>query len=329
MIYQDPKAHREGRLDVHLSQTPLHITPVSQPLYVITSIFNPNRYASRYKLFHGFEKHVTDSGAIPYTIEVALRDRHHEVTLPDNPRHIQLRTESEVWFKENSQNVALRYLPHDWEYVAFVDADFLFTRPDWAFETVQMLQHYDVVQMYTNITYLNNQHRVHNTLDGFVYTHLNQGQYPKSYGHRGAVGGAWAYRRSALEKLGGLLETCILGSADWHMAFQLALRDDVHPEMKFDKIPKYVQSIREWGERAKGLKGNIGYVDANCIHHWHGSLKNRAYDTRWKILVENGFNPYEDLSKDWQGLLKLTGNKPQMKHQIRQYFKQRNEDSVE
>jgi hypothetical protein len=38
----------------------------------------------------------------------------------------------------------------------------------------------------------------------------------------GATGGAWAFRRPAFDAVGGLLDTCILGSADWHMAFGLA-----------------------------------------------------------------------------------------------------------
>ncbi len=329
MKYITPSDHAAQQITVHPSHRQLHVKPVGDPLHIITVIFNPNRYASRYRLYHAFEKHVADAGAILWTVEIALRDRHFEITNCNDPHHIQLRTESELWFKENGGNVGLRHLPADAQYIAFVDADFTFTRSDWANETVHMLQHYDAVQMYHNLTYLTHDHRVHNSMDGFVYTHLNQGTIPKHYGHRGAVGGAWAYRRSALDKLGGLLETCILGSGDWHMAFALALRNDVHPEMKFEAIPQYVKSIRDWGNRAKLLRGNIGYVSTNAVHHWHGSLKNRGYDTRWKILTDNHFDPYADLSHDMQGLLQLTKDKPQMAHEIRAYFTRRNEDSID
>lgn len=328
MQYITPENQTQNKLNVHRSQRPLHVCPINQPLYVISVVFNPNRYANRYKLYHAFEKHCEDSGAILYTVELALRDRHHEVTCSTNPRHIQLRTESEIWFKENIQNVGLRYLPHDFEYVAFIDADFQFNRSDWAYETVQMLQHRDVVQMYSSITYLNDRYRVHNQLDGLVYLHQNQLQYPKTYGHRGAVGGAWAYRRSAVDKLGGMLDTCILGSADWHMSFALLMRDDVHPEMKFNQIPEYARSIKEWAERAKLLRANVGYVDCNATHFWHGHLKDRKYNTRWEILVNNNFDPYKDLKRDWQGVLSLEKTKPRLRDEIMEYFKQRNEDSL-
>ncbi len=297
---------------------------------MITTIFNPQRYLSRYKHWLAFEKHVTDSGAVPYTVEIALRDRHHQVTKPDNPQHVQLRVESELWYKENASNVGLSWLPEDWEYVAFVDADFLFTRPDWATETVHQLQHFDAVQMFSGLTYLTADQRTHNKMDGFAYLHWHQGPaLPREYGHRGAVGGAWAFRRSALEKLGGLLDVCILGSGDWHMAFALAMRDDVHPEMKFDSIPQYVKAIQDWREKARDLRGNVGYVQGHAIHHWHGPLAKRGYATRWRILTDNHFDPYLDLGRDWQGLLSLTKHKPQLRDDIRRYFESRNEDSID
>lgn len=339
MQYINPADQRARRRQVHPSQKQIHVHPITAPLYVVTVLFNPQRYQSRYKHWLGFEKHCIDSGAIPYTVEIALRDRHHEVTKPhlDTANevgqcgHIQLRSESELWFKENGGNVGVSWLPHDWEYVAFVDADFLFTRPDWATETVHMLQHYDAVQMFKKLTYETADHDTHNTMHSFAYLHCNQHRLPnaKEYAQRGAVGGAWAFRRSALEKLGGLLEVCILGSGDWHMAFALAMRDDYHPEMKFDSIPQYVKAIQDWRARARDLRGNIGYVDAHAIHFWHGPLRNRGYDTRWKILTDNHFDPYLDLAKDWQGLLRLTKHKPALRDGIRRYFAARNEDSID
>lgn len=329
MKYINPADQHQERRAVHPSQRQLHIEPISAPLYVVTAMFNPLRFQSRGRLYHGFEKHCHDSGAILYTVEAALRDRHHEVTKHDNPQHIQLRTESEIWFKENLMNVGTGRLPNDWEYVAYVDADFVFTRPDWATETIHMLQHYDVVQMYSHLTYETYDHRSHGTLDGFAYTHCNQGHIPKRYGHKGAVGGAWAFRRSALEKLGGLLDCCILGSADWHMAFAMAMRDDVHPDMNLKAAPEYVKEIQRWHENAKVLRGNIGYVDGHAIHHWHGPMAKRGYEWRAKILTENHFDPHTDLRYDWQGVLQLSKDKPKMRDAIRAYFRQRSEDSID
>lgn len=330
-----PENHFKERLEgVDPAHRQIHVEPVSSPLYIITAMFNPLRFLSRYRLYHSFRKHCADAGAILYTIELALRDRHHEVTKYDNPRDIQIRGQSELWYKENLQNVAMRCVPQDAEYIAFVDADFHFTRSDWATETVQMLQHHEAVQMFKVLTYETYDHGTHNTMSGFAYMNANQQTIPKEYGHKGAVGGAWAFRRTALQKLGcsntgaPFLDRCILGSADWHMAFGLAMREDYHPELRLPGIPGYVKAIQEWNERAAVLEGNIGYVDCHAVHHWHGPMAKRGYTTRPQILTQNAYDPARDVRYDENGVLQLSGNKPKLRDAIRSYFKSRDEDSI-
>jgi hypothetical protein len=87
-----------------------------------------------------------------------------------------------------------------------------------------------------------------------------------------------------------------------------------------------MRSVRQWQERAAGLKQNIGYVENHAIHHFHGSKVFRAYGERWKILRENNYDPATDLMKDWQGIWQLAGNKPKLRDEIRAYFRARNED---
>lgn len=324
-----PQDHFQQRRSYDPAHRQIHVEPVSAPLHIICAMFNPLRFHSRYRLFHSFRKHCADAGAILHTVELALRDRHHEVTRFDNPLDIQVRGQSEIWYKENLQNVGLRHLPADAEYIAFIDGDFHFTRSDWATETVQMLQHYEAVQMFKVLTYETYDHDTHNKMRGFAYLNAQGASLPQEYGHKGAVGGAWAFRRSAIRKLGGCLETCILGSGDWHMAFGMAMRDDHHMDMThYREIPEYVQSIRRWQERARVLNGNIGFVDAHAIHHWHGPTSRRGYATRGKILVNNHYNPLEDVYHDENGVLQLRDTKPVFRDQIRQYFRSRNEDSI-
>lgn len=327
-----PEEHHFSRRPVHPAHQAPHTTPISAPLYLVTAVFNPQRFQSRQNLYRAFEKHAEDAGAKCYTVELALRDRHFEVTDHQNPRHVQVRGESELWYKENLFNIGVRHLPQDWEYVALVDADFHFTRADWAEETLHMLQHYQAVQMYSHLTYESFDHKPLNQMKSFAYLHVNRRELPKhaDYGHQGAVGGAWAFRRSAFAQVGGMLDCCILGSGDWHMAFGLAMREDYHPELtELAAVPQYIAKIRRWHEQAKALKGNIGYVDGHAIHHWHGSLKNRAYSTRPQILVRNQFDPLTDLIHDENGVLQLAGNKPALRDDIRGYFRQRHEDSID
>jgi hypothetical protein len=47
------------------------------------------------------------------------------------------------------------------------------------------------------------------------------------------------------------------------------------------------------------------------------------------VLRDNDYDPRTDISRDWQGVYQLTGNKSRLRDQIRAYFRDRNEDSPE
>ena len=141
----------------------------------------------------------------------------------------------------------------------------------------------------------------------------------------GATGGAIAFRSSAFNKVGGLLDRCILGHADWYMAYQMVGLEppDIHSQ-KYH--PLYKQYVTEWGERAKSLNRNVGYVDAVAMHEFHGSKTRRGYSSRDVILAKNQFNPYSDIFPDWQGIYQFNPAKFEFRDDLRRYFISRYED---
>ncbi len=314
---------------LHPSQRLAHITPLDAPLYVVTAIENPEMYATRYKHHAAWEKHVEDAGAIPVTVECATGGRHFEVTESGNPHHIQLRAKTDIWRKENLQNIGVAHLPHDWKYVALSDADFINTRPDWAQATKLALERYDAVQLFSTYSCLRSDHTVDSTNSGFVYGLRSKQPPPTEYSYFGATGGQWAYRRSAWDLLEGMLQTPIMGSADWYMAYALAGLVDNHKSLTLTNCaPRYIESVDEWCGRAQALKGNIGYVQNHAIHYWHGPYKARGYGWRWKILATYAFDPSTDLKREHSGLVELAGNKPGLRDEIRAYMASRQEDSL-
>ena len=73
----------------------------------------------------------------------------------------------------------------------------------------------------------------------------------------GATGGAWAWTREGFSSVGGLLDTCILGSGDWHVAFGLVGDKGLYSEGLC--TPAYVDSITRWQRRAyAAIHGRIG-----------------------------------------------------------------------
>lgn len=301
---------------------------MSHPLYVVTAVFNPMRYKSRIKLYREFEKYVRDSGAILLTVELAYNRRSFTVTEPNNPFHLQLRTKSELWHKERMINLGIHRLPADWKYVAWVDADVIFARPDWVEETVQLLQHYQVIQMFSQAIDLTPCNEILKTHTGMFYAY-QEGKMDTSHRYDNFHPGfAWAARREAIDNLGGLFDTAVLGSADRHMA--LSFLECVEKSYPKGISKGYFEQLELWQQRAKKyIRRNVGYMPGALIHYWHGKKVDRRYADRWKILVRHQYDPEFDLKFDSQGLYQFTDRCPQLEYDIRKYFGARNEDSID
>ena len=318
-----------------------------QILHVVGCFSNPFRRRSTRENANDFRRHMAQSPNVKLTvIELAYGDRPWEVTDAANPNDIQLRTRHELFHKENMQQIAISHLPDGWQNGAVIDMDFHFTRHDWALEAVHQLQMYDFVQLFSSYTDLSGEdlsrgHRPIGQNNSFAYNYWHHGGLPEgvtdggwatSYDYGGptgwrvgATGGAWAFRRSAFDAVGGLMDRCILGHGDWFMAFGLV--GSMAPDMRSDKYaPGYLKYIQTWQERAKVLKANIGYVDGHCTHAFHGSKGRRGYSSRDKILVDHQYDPYVDVFPNSYGVLQLTPEKPKFRDAIRRYFLSRSED---
>ena len=109
-----------------------------------------------------------------------------------------------------------------------------------------------------------------------------------------------------------------------------ALITRVDESIHGDMSRTYCRYWHRWQERAfLSVRQNIGYVPGLLLHYWHGAKRDRKYVDRWQILTRNKFDPAEDLIRDAQGLWQLSGNKPQLRDDIRDYFSQRNEDGID
>jgi hypothetical protein len=341
--------HKSPHVD-HPSHAKQGLQPFPDRLYVVTAISNPCRYVTRYNLYRAFEKRCKDAGAILYTVEMAYGGRPFEITDSNNPHHVQVRSDHELWHKENLLNLGISRMPPEAKYIAWIDADIEFTRPDWAQETIHQLQHYHVVQMFSHAIDVGPDFQpLNQSLSwtesircGLSFKNVNEKQRWVSdivcIGSKHKIKGAWhsglawAARRETLDKVGGLIDFAILGSADRNMAAGFCgFIDDT---LCHSFSPEYKFLMRKWQERAeRHVRRNIGTVNGTVFHFWHGAKVNRKYTERWKILSDNQFNPLTDIKKDSQGLWSLEDHHNvrsiKLRNELREYFRQRNEDSID
>lgn len=306
-----------------------------EQLYIITPVFNPRNFTSRIKLYKQFAKYVEQCGAILITVEVAFGDRDFQVTDELNPNHVQLRSPHEMWHKERAINIGIQHLIRlhpEVKKVAWIDADVAFTNPHWIEDTLKALDHYHVVQMFSQATSLSPTHEILWSHES-AFKHWRkrkppvcEGDYPLSELGGGHPGLAWAATIDILNKLGGLMDTCIHGSGDSHMAN--ALRGDVHAYyLKRKPSDAFVTMLNNWQALCdKYVKRNVGVIDGTCNHYWHGNYDNRGYNVRWDIICHHEFDPYQDIYQAMNGLYQFTGNKPDFEQDLRLSMISRNDD---
>lgn len=321
--------------------------------YVITVISNPVRYKRRYELYWRFAEMCEQAGVKLITVEQAFGDRQFMVTDSTNPMHLQVRTVEELWHKENMINMGVRHAQHishgRVREIAWVDADCRPARPyrDWFEETWHQLQHYEFVQMWEHLIDLD---IYYNPIGGaqpsFISNYIKYGtpnpeevkhlELKNSYDrpHSGKILGrpglAWACNIDAFNKVGGIIDFCILGAGDWYMAHGLI--GTLGTATAEYAGGAYQKKLFEWQCKAlRWLKKDIGYVPGLVYHDFHGRKANRFYCSRGKILHDGQYNPDTDIKYDAHGMLQLEtwdDRQIKMRDQIRAYFRARNEDCI-
>ena len=300
-----------------------------EPLYVILPYFNYCSFQKRTTLFIDFIERYKDVENIKIVIvEGVLADQTPQ--LPDFGAkvfmHIHVTLKDRIWIKENLINLAVKQLPSEWKYMAWIDADITFLNTNWATETVELLQTNQVVQMFHSAVNMGPDGETLKVEQGFIYMYLKSGrEFSKSsrYGvwHPGF---AWACSREAYDKMGGLLEIGILGSGDRHMALGLiGLAEFSYPG---NIGLSYKAKVLALQKNMEGFK--IDYLKGSVLHHFHGSIADRRYVDRWAILTKNLYNVNNDVCYNSDNVLSLTEKGKRMQPEMDEYFVGRKEDST-
>jgi hypothetical protein len=302
-------------------------------LHVFTARSNPLHWTATHRNWLRFAGSMLDAGVTLNVIECAFGEEDHQCMM-DGVRHIAVRAKTRVWNKENLLNIGVHRTPEA-RYVAWIDSDVIFRRPDWPMATLQALQHYDVIQPWSDAYDLgpHDEHIAHHRSFCRQYFHrqpMVATHRPYWHGDGGRhvyphSGYAWAMTRQAFDWLGGLFELGGMGSGDHHMS--LALIGEADSSVPKGVSEAYHREVKRWEARAvRHINYNIGYVRGTLEHMFHGRKPDRGYQSRWQMFVKNGFDPLEDLKRNSHGVLEFAGNKPELRHDFDLYLQSRNED---
>jgi hypothetical protein len=286
-------------------------------LAVVSCLFSPWEHARRRANYQVFRSQFRSNYfAAEITYEDASRltaEDPSALNLKGSKRHI-------LWQKERLLNETIRRLPSSIEYVAWIDADILFSDPEWPTRAVERLQGAPVLQLFDRVIYLDAERRPLGFGQGLIEasTRFGEAAFTK---RAGAAGFAWAARREFLERI-RLLDFLVLGGSDTYMASGFA---GVLPKATMGLLPEAAQRcVQKWaGNILQHAKGRVTYLPGGIFHLFHGDLSTRKYLERHTILKEASFNPEDDIRIDSSGLYEWCTPKDDLHAKVRDYFQMR------
>jgi hypothetical protein len=301
---------------------------IEEKLNVIIVISNPCLYKKRYILLKEFVNRIErdETNVELFIVELIYNNQKFFITDKNNKNHLQLKTETPIWHKENMINLGVKnLLPTDWKAFAWIDADIEFENNTWACDTLKILNGCkDVVQLFSHCIDMDSNKMSLNHFSSFGYNFCKGNKYTTNGINYWHPGYAWAMTRKAYDKIGGIYDKGVLGSGDSVMA--LSFISSVNKMTNDNYSNDYNDSMLLFQDKAKFLR--LGYTPGVIRHYYHGSKQNRKYTDRWKILMKYNFSFQNHLSYDKYGILIPTENMPdEFKEDIMNYFKERKEDN--
>lgn len=143
-------------------------------------------------------------------------------------------------------------------------------------------------------------------------------------------GYCWAATRDLLTKIGGFYDRHIVGGGD--NIIRDGLEDSTIPKIRTCLFTeKHLKDIEKYTSKLYShVKGKgIGCIDGIILHMYHGTVENRQYFKRYRILLDHNFDPKKHIFINKKGILEWDFKQSHTKllaKKLRKYFKQRSED---
>lgn len=313
---------------------------LKEPVWAITSYFDPTGRKRRLKNYREFRRRLQ----VPLVAVELSFDGPFDLTPDDAEILIQVRGGSILWQKERLLNLALQALPSSCDTVAWLDCDTVLTRSDWASELRRLLHKCAIVQLFERMYHVPPDRDIPpdykadataarrvpsfqgESFQG-VACLLAKGNLPAetfriaglSQLYKYNPGMAWGAKRATLESI-GFYDAAILGTGDKAMfSAACGYATDYAAGRYLGPLAK--THYLEWAERFyQAARRQIGYIEGELLHLWHGDLVNRRYSNRHALFAKFEFDPYTDIALNEEGVWHWSSEKAEMHEYVRAHF---------
>jgi hypothetical protein len=284
---------------------------VDSRLAIITTHWNPSEFSKPIETYYRWQATIPRKIRV---MEAVYSGRQRDIP---SSKHFEAGIDSILWQKERLINLAIKSLPKQVKWVAWVDHDLIFENDRWVEDAVvQLSRGMDVVQLFDQVKYTDRDGNVTETRHGAAAI-LAQGQEPDC-----APGGAWMASRKWLDSIGGLYDLNICGGGD--ATFFQAITG-FHTRYLTRQTPALREDCLRYVSRVN--KAKWGFVKGSVVHMWHGDRANRQYISRDAILDQWSFDPQKHLRTTQNGLLAWSDLAPKgLRRAVANYFADRRED---
>jgi len=260
---------------------------------VITTFYNYSKSKNRYNNLLKFADHIAGQGLDLWVIE-GVSDTVYNVNAH---RLIITQVYSNLWMKEVLLNYVARILPKEYTMIAWIDADVIFS--DGLADRIKVgLESHKVIQLFRSVSYLNQDGQLTNQpvskltplhrRPSLVY---HRSMHPDDIqAYHTSPGFAWAMRRETWEAIDGLYEYDLGGGGDLTATYGFFGQVEENRISRFNHI--ILEHMVEWINKAYFvIGGDVGYVDDDIYHLYHGTQNNRQYFMRESKFIEYNLTP--------------------------------------
>ncbi len=292
---------------------------------ILTCHFNWCKYKNPEKNLKFFLKHMKEQKIPVYGVELSLTDEFVTKGIK-NWKQIKVKNKNICFQKEACINLIEKTLPQKYKKIAWVDADIEFKNPSWYYDTIYALKKYKVVQMYSECIYYDQNQQVSKIIPSLM---KNGKPISSEVFGKSAPGMAWAARRE-LWKNGGLYPYNFIGGGDVVFSMtvlNLGITRWLEKVMGISNINSNCVKFNTWKEKIVNyVARNVGCINGQIVHNWHGDIENRAYNTRHEMYDKVNIDLEVIVNDD--GILEFTSISKEIESDILNYFKKRFEDGI-